>query len=257
MLVLRQGSKGPEVTSWQNFLIGQGLYAGKADGDFGNKTIDSTKAFQKRHGLKPLDGIVARLTWAKAIELGFGELRDEGDLGADWPPRPDILIPSQATRERLYGKFKFEPAPIPGNPEKIKVLDNWFKENMVEFEIPQLKDIRGAPKDCKVLFHKKVGPKVQALFAAWEKEDLIPLILTWDGSYASRFIRGSRTTLSAHSHGSAFDLNARWNPLGICPPLVGQEGSVRKLVPIASQMGFFSGIYMKSRPDGMHLELAR
>jgi peptidoglycan hydrolase-like protein with peptidoglycan-binding domain len=256
MQVLRQGSSGPEVTSWQNFLIGQGYYWGKADGSFGPKTIDSTQKFQRTHRLTA-DGVVARLTWAKAIELGYGDLKDDGDMGADWPPRPDLLIPTQAVRERMFGKFKFEPAPIPGNPEKIKILDNWFKDNMAEFEIPQLKGVKGAPADGKVWFHKKVGPKAQTLFAAWERSNLMHLVLTWDGSYASRFIRGSRTTLSAHSHGSAFDINAKWNALGVSPPLVGQEGSVRKLVPLANQQGWFFGGHMKSRPDGMHFEVAR
>lgn len=257
MQVLRQGSTGAEVTKWQNFLVGQGLYSGMAEGQFGPKTQAATEAFQRAHRLSPADGIVGRLTWAKAIELGYGDLHDEGEKGAKWPPRPDLMIPTQAVRERLFGRFKFVPDPTPDNPEKIKVLDDWFKTNMAEFYIPQLKAVKGAPADGKVWFHKRVGPQVQALFAAWQKAGLLNLVLTWNGSYAARFVRGSRTTLSAHSHGSAFDINVKWNALGISGPLVGQEGSVRKLAAVAGTMGFYWGGWFKGRPDPMHFELAK
>jgi hypothetical protein len=257
MQVLRLGSTGGEVTKWQHFLVGQGLYLGNAEGSFGPKTHAATQQFQRQNRLSPIDGEVGRLTWAKAIELGLGDLKDEGEKGSDWPPRPSLLIPTMAVRERLYGKFKFQADPTANNPEHIKILDNWVAQNMAEFYIPQLKTVKNAPADCKVSFHKKVGPQVQALFAAWEKAGLLSLVLTWNGSYASRFVRGSRTTLSAHSHGSAFDINVKNNALGVCPALVGQEGSVRKLVPIANQLGFNWGGHMLSRKDGMHFELAK
>lgn len=71
------------------------------------------------------------------------------------------------------------------------------------------------------------------------KKDLIRLVLTYAGSFDPRFIRGSTTTLSNHAFGSAFDINAEWNPLGHTPAPKGTEGSVRELVPIAHEYGFY------------------
>jgi hypothetical protein len=63
--------------------------------------------------------------------------------------------------------------------------------------------------------------------------------------------------LSNHAFGSAFDINAKWNPLGHTPALVGKEGAVRKLVPIANDYGFYWGGHFTSRKDGMHFEVAK
>ena len=71
-----------------------------------------------------------------------------------------------------------------------------------------------------------------------------------------RFVRGSRTILSNHSFGTAFDINVPWNLLGSVPALVGQKGSVRELVPIANQNGFYWGGHFP-RKDGMHFSIAK
>lgn len=62
---IKQGSKGPFVIEWQNFL---GI---AADGAFGPQTHNATTAFQRVHGLTP-DGIVGANTWGKAIGLSTG-----------------------------------------------------------------------------------------------------------------------------------------------------------------------------------------
>lgn len=259
MQVLRLGSTGAEVQKWQNFLIGRHYYDGVVEGSFGPKTKAATEKFQTAYRISPVDGVVGRGTLAKAIELGFGDIHDfdQSEISPAWPPRADLLIPSQADRERMFGKFKFQPDPVAGNPEKIKILDDWAKKNLMQFEVPQLKGVQGAPADCMVLLHKLVGPKVQKLFQAWEAEGNLPLVLTWNGTYAARYIRGSRTNLSAHAFGSAFDINVKWNSLGVEPALVGKEGSVRKLAYTAGKMGWFWGGWYKSRLDGMHFEIAR
>jgi len=71
------------------------------------------------------------------------------------------------------------------------------------------------------------------------------------------FIRGWRTTLSNQSWGTAFDINAAWNGLGRRPPLVGEKGSVRELVQLANQHGFYWGGHFSKRPDGMHFEVGQ
>ena len=59
-------------------------------------------------------------------------------------------------------------------------------------------------------------------------------------------MRGSTTTLSNHSFGSAFDINVAWNERDHRPALVGEKGSVRELVPIAHKWGFWWGGYFSS-----------
>ena len=55
---------------------------------------------------------------------------------------------------------------------------------------------------------------------------------------------------------TAFDINYAWNRLGALPALRGEKGSVRELVAIAHQHGFYWGGHF-SRRDGMHFEVAR
>ena len=56
MKVLKLGSKGKEVEDLQRYL------KIKVDGDFGLKTEESVKKFQKENKLTP-DGIVGQKTW--------------------------------------------------------------------------------------------------------------------------------------------------------------------------------------------------
>jgi hypothetical protein len=95
------------------------------------------------------------------------------------------------------------------------------------------------------------------LWKAWQAKSVLPLVLTFGGSFVPRFIRGSRTVLSNHAFGSAFDINVAWNLLGNTPALVGQKGSVRPLVSIANEYGFYWGGHFNSRRDGMHFEVAK
>lgn len=258
MRVLRQGSTGSDVTEWQNFLIGQGFYFGVADDKYGPKTVTATQAFQSNWGLD-VDGAVGRNTLAQALTLGFGDLEDTDDSenSPNWPPKPDFNPLNAAERIQLFGGFKYEAAPTSDNPEAIVIRDGWEAKNIVKVVIPQLIGVKGAPKDGKVQFHRAAAPQFQALWAAWEAAGLLRHILTWSGSFAPRFIRGSRTTLSNHSMGTAFDVNVVWNALGAQPALVHQPGSVRKLIPIANEHGFYWGGHYTSRKDGMHLEIAK
>ena len=55
--MLKRGSTGADVRSWQTFLVGQGYANVAIDGVFGVQTEDATKAFQRSKALTP-DGIV-------------------------------------------------------------------------------------------------------------------------------------------------------------------------------------------------------
>lgn len=253
--LLQINSTGALVKAWQYFLIGKELYAGKADGRFGPATRAATIRFQQGQGLSP-DGIVGNKTWGAALLQGLDLVQDRrsNQAGAAWPPKPRFLpLVSNADRAKRFGSFRHVADPRPGEPERIRVTDQWVKENIVSVSIPQLKAIAGMDK---VYFHRKAADQLAGLWEAWEAAGLLHLVLTFDGSYAPRFVRGSRTVLSNHAFGSAFDINAAWNGLGQLPALVGQKGSVRELVPIAQEYGFYWGGHF-SRRDGMHFEVAR
>jgi peptidoglycan hydrolase-like protein with peptidoglycan-binding domain len=272
MQTIQKGSSGDLVERWQNFLLGQGLYpAGIVDGQFGDKTVQSTKAFQTQQGLTPVDGIVGKGTWTKAEGIGLPPVEDDGPppdtqktgavvdkSGADWPPPPtNLQVPSSAARQQIFGSFQFEAASTAGNPEGIKILGNWSQENIVSVDIPQLIKVQYGPKNGKIPFHKKAADQVKGLFQAWEDEGLMDRVLTWAGSWNPRFIRGSRTVLSNHAFATAFDICAPQNGLGIRPALLGQKGCVRELVETANRFGFGWGGHYPKRPDGMHFECVR
>ena len=257
MQVLRLGSSGEDVEHWQHFLRGISLYSAEAHGTFDDQTRLATQDFQRRHGLND-DGIVANRTLGEAMRVGFSALHDDPHLPdtLEWPPRPTFPPLDAAGKQAAFGQFSFHPAPAPGNPEAIQISPGWLEENIVLATIPQLGRVRGAPSSGRAQFHRLVAPRVVELFARWQQAGLDGLMLSYGGSFAPRFIRGSRSVLSQHAYGSAFDINVEWNPLGAVPALRGSRGSVRELVPIANELGFYWGGHF-ARRDGMHFELGR
>lgn len=259
--MLRKGSKGRDVERWQNFLIGLGHLRGVADGDFGPITEKATKAYQRALGISA-DGIVGPFTLGQALTQGLAlDFEDAVDPGSNpIVSEPSTLAPVTGTkREKMFGKIEFEADPAANNPERIRVTNGWETDSVETVMVPQLKGKRvfGQSSSGRMRFHRKATAQLKALWAAWEEAGLADLILTYEGSYAPRFIRGSRTTLSNHAYASAFDINARWNRLGQIPALEGQTGSVRALAGIANDHGFYWGGHFKNRPDGMHFEVAK
>jgi hypothetical protein len=70
MELIKKGSKGIVVGTWQEFLKNLNLYKYSIDNDFGNLTHNATIKFQTINGLFA-DGIVGQNTWNKAYELGI------------------------------------------------------------------------------------------------------------------------------------------------------------------------------------------
>ncbi len=257
MQVLRQGSEGDDVRRWQTFLLGRGLLKTGVDGVFGPGTEAATKAFQKRDRLD-VDGAVGPLTYAAALQAGFDVGFTDphgGTSGTDWPP-PPTFAPLISNKERAgqFGAFRYERR-SPGKDD-IRILGDWEDRNIVSVTIAQLKRVKNAPKSGRIRVHRKVAPQVVELFSQWEKAGLVGLLKTWAGSFVPRFVRGSAVTLSNHAWGTAFDINAEWNPLGAVPALRSRPGSVRELVPLANDLGFHWGGHFQRR-DGMHFEVAR
>ena len=260
---IRRGCKGPLVRKWQDFLRGQDDYLGISDGKFGPKTEASTKAYQLTEGLSPVDGIVGNATWGRAMSDGLELIEGvgTGKASPNWPPRPSFKPIGQAGREQLFGKFGYRAAPIKGNPENIVILGSWQKDNLTRVTVPQLQGVYGAPQSGRVFWHQAAKPQLLALFRAWEVLGLIELVQSWAGSWCARFSRGSNSYLSNHSWATAFDVNVPQNMLGRRPALVGEPGSVRELVPVAGDLGFWWGGFgwppNYGRLDGMHFEIAK
>lgn len=66
---IRKGSKGEDVKFCQQLLLDNGYDVGPSgiDGDYGRKTEEAVKKFQKANGLVE-DGVVGPMTWSKLME---------------------------------------------------------------------------------------------------------------------------------------------------------------------------------------------
>lgn len=256
MQTLRIGSTGEDVEKWQIFLRGRKKNSCViVTGSFDQITHVETKEFQAKSKLGD-DGIVGPATMAAALKLGYSVMSDDDvdELGPNWPTQPTIKSLAFQDRGKLFGNFSYVSSPVANNPEAITITDSWAKDNITSVMIKQLHGVKGAPSSCRVQFHKKLESQLVHLFDAWESECLTSHLKTWGGSWVPRFIRGSRTSLSNHAWGTAFDINVQWNMLGTVPALKGKEGSVRELVEIAYKHGFYWGGWFPNRPDGMHFE---
>jgi hypothetical protein len=177
-----------------------------------------------------------------------------GDL--NWPPRPPFApLADNSQREQLFGRIEWERA----SGDNIRITNNWVAENIVDVTIPQLASISGGGNGI-IKFHRLAADQLQRLWAAWEEAGLLDRVRTFDGAWFPRTLRNSPNTLSSHTYGTDFDINARWNGLMQVPALVGEEGSVRELVPIANQFGFWwygHADFGGGAADGMGFGIAR
>ena len=267
---------GTDVTSWQNFLTTRGYSLGRVDGDFGQRTHNATVAFQRRNNLEP-DGIVGRRTREAAQRAGFvvpaADPRASRPTGGDgvgtggggqaevgsttWPPRPaNLPAPSLSRAQRLFGAFSYVHAPTASDKRTIRITDGWDTRNIITVHIPQLVGVNvyGTPSRGNIRVHRLAANQIKRLFKAWEDAKLTHLIKSYSGAFTPRFIGGTRT-LSNHAFGAAFDINEAWNGQPRTPTGYGRTGSVRELVPIANDLGFYWGGHYRSRPDGMHFEV--
>ncbi len=192
------------------------------------------------------------------MELGFDPFDWPGDATAPkdpfFPPLPaDLKALTVPQAQALYGTFQWRLAPTPNEPRAIRFLDGWEAAHIRSAPIPQLARIAKPASPARQM-HERAVAKVQALWQAWEDAGLLPLVRSFDGLYNPRVIGGT-TTLSNHAFGAAFDINEPWNPWGNPPAAVGAAGSVRLLVPLANEHGFFWGGHYRGKKDGMHFEL--
>jgi hypothetical protein len=263
MRILRFGHSGDDVYRWELFI--RGFFPDSqivVDGKFDEVTLVETKRFQRHVGLSASasDGIVGPITLGKAMCCGFNPLLDvevNDVFGQNWPKKP-LGLKNMTAQERIktFGAFEFESRPTTANPEAIRITDNWVTENIASFDCSQLKKVI-KNEHAFVSLNKAVVPNFNKFFEKLEELNLLDRVHSWGGAFVPRFIRGSRSTLSNHSWGTAFDINVQWNMLGSRPALVGMQGSVRELVLIATDCGWYWGGWFEGRPDGMHFEIAK
>jgi hypothetical protein len=229
-----------QIKEFQFFLLGLGFYKSKVDGEIGPMTKEAIKKFQLANGLGA-DGIIGSKTLEKAVSMGF--------MRSEFPVKPkNLWALDSKQREAKFGKFKWEAGHSLTDRDAITIKGDWEDENIVNINIPQLVAIKGSPN---VRCHRLVANQLIGLFQAFEDKGLMKYILSWQGMFYPRFMRKQYGKLSNHAWGTAFDINAEWNGLGVTPALVGEKGSVRLLVETALEFGFYWGGWFK---DGMHFE---
>lgn len=239
--ILKRGCRGADVTAWQHFLIGQKRMTGHADGIFGPGTEKGTCDYQFLRDLYQ-DGVVGNVTLGMAIKDGFAVVPDVDDDLPKCPPgfRP---LANNAARAARFGEFKWKD--LHNSKGEIEILGGWVDRNIVQVVCPVFRK--------KVSLHKDVVADYLGFMNEVIDADLKHLLLTHEGAFYPRFIRGSKTSLSNHSWGTAFDVNYEWNKLGAIPARAGTKGSVREIVMIGVKWRWYWGGWF-TRRDGMHLE---
>lgn len=268
---LEFGDEGTDVRRLQEHLNQVSAAGLSPDGGFGSLTRTALLGYQHTMGVFK-SGKVDEATFNALASQGLvllGPPAADADPDLGWPPRPtDLPQPTVATTEALFTAFDFRHAPVPTNPERIEILNDWVARNIVRLHVPQLdKGLFAAGRHYvrreqgTINCHRLAAPSFLKLFKRWEEAGLIDRVLTCAGAFNARLKRGAtspkRVNLSNHSWGSAIDLNAGQNPLGSVPVGLGARGCVRELVGIANELGFYWGGHFSSRPDGMHFELAQ
>lgn len=229
---LKLGDVNKKVAQWQRLL------RITDDGIFGKKTEAATKKYQQINKL-PETGVVT--------DIMFNEI-----IKPYYPPKPSFGSPSDSLRKSLFGNFSWEKK----NKVEITILGNWVKENIIKIKIPQLVNVPSAPPTGEIYFHKKAANQLIGFFNEIQQQGLLYQVISWSGSFYPRFIRG-KSSLSNHTWGTAFDINAPENWMGNEPAKLGQKGCLLQLVPIANKWGFFWGGHYVGRKDGMHFEAAK
>jgi peptidoglycan hydrolase-like protein with peptidoglycan-binding domain len=262
------GAFGNDVRRLQEYLNVELTASLVPDGSFGGATKAEVLRFRTRFGL-PASPTFDEQCFAVSGTRGFSKPAFDSAPakgGTTWPKKPSGLSsPSGALMQQKCGTIDFVWTPAPGNPEHITVTNSFAANHIETVDIPQLRNCvvplgSGVTKtDGRIRFHKNHVGRLRDLFAAWEDAKLIDHILTFDGSFVQRLKRGSKSgtvaNLSNHSWGTAFDINAAWNPRGHHAALMGDRGCVRDMVAIAHAHGFFWGGHFGTI-DGMHFEVA-
>lgn len=249
---MRLNDEGENIKALQQFLNI------KSDGIFGKITEEAVKKWQQAKGLL-VDGIIGPKTLDAMKKAGLKITVSATKTSAQnipFPTKPAFpSLTSKAERDKLFGKIEYVQNPSLENPEGIRITNGYETNNIVRVDLPQLsKATNGVYKSMR--FHKDCAYQLREFFQELEEKGLLDRILSYGGAYNARFIRGSKSVLSNHAYGTAFDINMVWNPLGKQPSKFGEKGCVYEIVPVAQKWGFYWGGHF-TRLDGMHFEIAK
>lgn len=279
-LLSRAGRNVPaEVQRWQYYLLKHGFgQVGAIDGDFGAKTEVATKFFQVKNGLNP-SGSLDKRTLDFAGSSEYSILPDDyyrDRAGDEWPAKPPgTKSPSNSWRNKNFTCFKFTQVKRQFRPERESIVigascdgksSDWIRDHIVDIAVPQLRFASGYPGYVRC--HTKAATALGDLFKKWEADDLLHLILRYEGCFNPRYKRNHSpgdaaqperesvdvNELSNHSFGSAIDMNYSQNEFPATAALCGEKGSTRELVDSAAALGFYWGGFFQ---DGNHFELAK
>jgi hypothetical protein len=128
---------------------------------------------------------------------------------------------------------KNDSTPVAGRPHGLSEINSTFGRagtNLVS------KKMAAGPggKEINVTCNAKIADKMAAAFEEIKAKGLSDEIHSFDGSYNYRNKRGG-SSLSTHSWGIAFDINASENPMGSSKQTAGQ----RQLAEIFAKYGFY------------------
>lgn len=171
--------------------------------------------------------------WYIAGGLGF--------LVAIWP-RSAKAATSYITneqRDQWYGPIRFVPAPTSGNPEGISITNDFEPKNIVRKNFPLI---------GYAAIHKEAAGPLEAALNEIERKGWAHKIQSFEGGYYPRFVRNSNTSLSAHSYGTAVDINA-----GRLPQGSRADQDQLDIADVFKRHGFYHGDNF-SYPDPHHFE---
>ncbi|MHC5363139.1 M15 family metallopeptidase [Myroides sp. LJL110] len=249
---LKPNTTNPLIIQWKRFQSLIGNYSGLIDDYYDAAFLACIKRYQNKKKLV-CDGNIGNKTWFEAYKDGMKFFYTQTK---DFPIKPEFsCLESDELLFQTFGEIEFIHQPTRDNPERVLIVNDFETQNIVQVDIPQLKHIFGA-KDRVIRFHRKAREQLRGFFNEVEKQGMLSLLLSYGGSYNPRFIRGSTTKLSNHCFGTAFDINMQWNGFNKQPQVLGKKGSIRELVPLANEYGFYWGGHF-TRQDGMHFEVAK
>lgn len=236
-------SKEDVIEMCQNFLVGMDLIEDFVPGVVDYNTLEGARKFLG----KKINNIVDYEFIEKAKKYGF----ELGDLKLQIEDKSADKSTRLKKSELVVEPIKYSVVQEDDKP-KIDVDFGWYKRNIVKLEVPELKE---ATKYWdRIKLNAAIVDQFLKMIDEMRKDKLLRYIITWNGSYNPRFIRGSKTRLSNHAMGLAFDINAQWNRLGHKPAKESEYGTVIPLIETANAYGFFWGGHYKNRKDGMHFE---
>lgn len=140
--------------------------------------------------------------------------------------------------------------------ESAKTLADFQKKNMTLLDFSKYKLVNKILPD-KVYCNKKITSDLIKVFDELVKTKLIQEIVTYDGCFNPRYVRGmeAKKILSNHAFGTALDFNAALNPLGIPRNKLEKPFSVQ-FTDVWKTFNFQNG-FTFARPDGMHFEYTK